>query len=354
MTTAVLLGFAAGCAPFTPLLPGALPQNAKGDSFTNATPLVLDPLGNATVSGTITGDKAAVFDLGSISPGDRIIVSVDPAAGSMLDPVIAVFDQNGELFALNDDVDLSAGLVGSALNDVAVSPGPNYYLAIAKFSFDLQGGAYDGTVRIERGGVVPTPPIQVLLLNFAGGTITIQSEGTLNLNVFDAADIDPVYAGQTAVIKSRITDVVKENFSATGVQIVTSDQNPSLTPGTFSMISFGSFSSTKFGVSDGVDEGNVDRCDDGIVFTDKFDDPFATQPSVDGIAVAIGNVASHEAGHLLGLNHVADITALMDNTGTASTLLADQNFKTAPLSPSIFPLGMQNAPVILNRVVPAP
>lgn len=347
----VLLAVGTGCDPST-VLPGG--PTTGGNSFKSAGLLTLDANGNAVISGTITGNDPVVFDLGKVTAGDRIIVAVEPATGSTLDPVIAVFDQNEELFALNDDVDLSAGLLGSAINDVVVAPGDSLFLAISKFSFNVEGGAYEGTVRIERGSVVPTPAVQTLLLNFAGGTATIASEGTLTLVPFNAADIDSAYAGQTTTIKNRILQVMKENFSATGVQIFSSDQNPSLTPGTFSTLHFGSFSPTKFGVADGVDQGNVDCCDDGIVFTNMFDDPFATQPTVEGIAVAIANVAAHEGGHLLGLNHVADFLALMDNTGTASTLLADQNFKTAPLSPSVFPLGMQNAPAMLDRVVPVP
>lgn len=347
----VLLAVGGACDP-SMTLPGS--QGAGGSSFKTAGLLTLDANGNASISGTITGDDPVIFDLGKVTAGDRIIVSVEAAAGSMLDPVIAVFDQGEELFALNDDIDLGAGLLGSAINDVVVAPGDKLFLAISKFSFDVEGGAYKGTVRIERGSTVPTPPVQTFLLNFAGGTVTIQSEGTLTLDPFAAADIDSAYAGQTTTIKNRILEVMKENFSATGVLIFSSDENPSLAPGTFSTIHFGAFSTTKFGVADGVDQGNVDRCDDGIVFTDMFDDPFATRPSVEGIAVAIANVAAHEGGHLLGLNHVADFLALMDNTGTASTLLADQNFKTAPLSPSVFPVGMQNAPAMLDRVVPVP
>ena len=351
MWAPALLAAGSGCDPSTIVLPGG--QVAGGNSFKTASLLILDANGNALIVGTITGDAPAVFDLGKVTAGDRIIVSVEAAAGSMLDPVIAVFDQNEELFALNDDVDLGAGLLGSAINDVVVVAGDSFFLAIAKFSLNA-GGAFEGTVRIERGSSVPTPAVQSMLLNFAGGTVTIPSEGTLTLDPFDAEDIDPAYAGQTTTIKNRIVEVFKENFSSTGMQIFSSDENPSLTAGTFSTIHFGAFSATKFGVAEGVDQGNVDRCDDGIVFTNMFDDPFGTQPTVDGIAVAIANVAAHEGGHLLGLNHVADFLALMDSTGTASTLLADQNFKTAALTSSVFPLGMQNAPALLDRVVPVP
>ncbi len=333
-----------------PGLPGGTTP-ATG-TFAGATVLTYDANSNAAINGSIVGNQTDFFDLGPVSPGDRIIITVDAAATSALDPTAAVFDNSAELFALNDDVDLGAGLFGSAINDVVSVGDSHYFLAVAKFFLDNTGGDYQGTVRIERGGATPTPPVQTLLLNFAGGNVTIVNEGTFNLPAFDANDIDPAYAGQTLTIKNRIVAVITENFTGTGLVIVSSDTNPSLVPGTFSTLHFGAFSTTKFGVADGVDQGNIDRCDDGIVFTNQFDDPFATQPSVDGIAVAIGNVGAHEAGHLLGLNHVADITALMDNTGTASTLLADQDFKTAPLSPSVFPMGMQNAPAYLARIIP--
>lgn len=339
----------AGCGV---TLPGGTTVGPPGDSFKTAAFLPLKADGTQTLSGSIAGDRVDVYDLGPVVPGDRLVISVEPAAGSLLDPTLAVFDGNEELFAFNDDRDLAAQQFGSAIDDVIVTASDHCFIAIGKFSFDPNGGAYDASVRIEHTGQVPTPAVQVLLLDFDGGAFTIENEGSFNLSAFDASDIDAAYAGKTAQIKARIAEVVRARFRDTGLQIVTTDENPSLTPGTFSTIHFGSFSATKFGVADGVDQGNRDLCDDGIVFIERFDDPFASQPTDEGIAVAIGNVAAHEAGHLLGLNHVADITALMDNTGTASTLLADQVFKTAPLSPSIFPFGKQNAPAILQRVVP--
>ena len=303
-------------------------------------------------SGRVDSGTPDVFDLGPVSPGDRVVVQVAAASGSTLDPVIAIFDDAETLFSISDDIDTDAGNFNSAIDDVVKEGSSRFFLAVTKFFLDSSGGAYIASVRIERGGSIPTPAVQTLLLNFAGGAATINNEGTFNLDPFDAGDIDPAYAGETAIVKQAIVDTMNENFAAFGAVIVTTDENPSLAPGTFSTIHFGAFSSTKFGVADDVDVGNLDRCDDGIIFTVGFDNPFASRPSATGIGVAIGNVAAHEAGHLLGLNHVSDITALMDNTGTASTLLADQDFKTAPLSPSVFPIGMQDAPALLNRVIP--
>ncbi len=324
-----------------------------GDSFANARVLNYDLNDTVTLSGTIVGDEVDFYEIGTLEPGDRIIVAVNAVAGGSLDPVIAIFNVDEELFALNDDVDLAGGNFNSALDDVVTQPSSRLFLLITKFAFGGQGGDYEGTVQLERNGAVPSPAVQTLLLNFDGGSFTITNEGSFDLDPFDAADIDPAYTGMTDDIKDVIADTVRENFEDTGLVIVTTDENPVLTPGTFSVIHFGAFSPDKFGVADSVDQGNADRCDDGIVFTNSFDDPFAVQPSATGIGVAIGNVAAHEAGHLLGLNHVADITDLMDNTGTASTLLDDQEFKTSELSPSVFPLGNQNGPALLDRVVPS-
>ncbi len=334
-----------------PIVP---PPNTPGTSFASARLITYDANERAVLRNTITGSRVDVYDLGPMSVGDRIRITVDADTGSALDPTIGVFDADREVFAINDDVDFASSNFNSAIDDVVVDAGDRYYLAITKFFQAAQGGAYVANIEIVRGAGVPTPPIQTLLLNFAGGNATIVGEGTFLLDPFDAADIDDAYAGKTAEIKETITNTVKSNFAGTGIVIVTTDENPMLVEGTFSTIHFGGFSSTKFGVADSVDTGNRDRCDDGIVFTKQFDDPFAEQPTVNGIGVAIGNVAAHEAGHLLGLNHVADVTALMDNTGSASTLLANQTFKTAPLSPSVFPFGAQNDIKLLNRVIPAP
>ena len=331
------------------------------DSFDEPTPPASDQLSSlrkAHFTGTITNGKVDVFNIGAVERGDRIIISVKPATGSNLDPTVALFNSSQEVFALNDDVDLGGGRIDSAVDEVIDVASDPYYLAISKFFFGDQTGDYVADVEIQRPVDIPEPPSQILVLDFNGGTIDIPGDQTYTFGAFDSDDLDTtsdtdIYSNKTAEIKAKIIETVKDNFAGTGLVIKSSD-DPSPPAGTFSTVYFGAFSSTKFGVAQEVDQTNRNCCDDAMVFTDDFVKPFSPAPSVAGAGIAIGNVAAHEAGHLLGLNHVADVSALMDTTGAASTLLADQNFKTAPLSVTIFPIGYQNDTAILQRVVPAP
>ncbi len=353
VVVAACLNLGVACGPNVSLLPSTpVLKQPPGSTFSTAAVLQLDANGEATVSGAISGNKVDVYDLGPCEPGDRIRVTIQATPGSPLDPTAGLFNADGKLLFLNDDANLQAGRLESMIDHIIRVATEHCFLATTRSFFATESGGYGGVVAVERGGIVPTPSVQILLLDFRGGRITIPNVGTRTLPPFDAHDIDPAYDGTTDEIKSGIKASVLENFQGTGLRVMTTDEAARPPPGTFTTLYFGSFSQRAFGISEDVDHDNMNICDDGIIFTDNFSDPFARRPSVDGIAVAIGNVASHEAGHLLGLEHVAEVTALMDTTGTASTLLADQEFKVAPLDQSVFPIGEQDAPALLNKVIP--
>lgn len=353
MVVAACLVLGGSCNSNVSLLPPTnLLNQPPGSTFSSATVLRLDASGEATVSGIISGNKVDVYDLGACEPGDRIRVTIQAAPGSPVDPTAGLFNADGHLLFLNDDANLPAGRLESIIDHIVRVGTDHCFVATTRSFLATESGGYDGVVRVERGGSAPTPSVQILVLDFRGGRITIPNVGTRTLPPFDAHDIDPAYDGMTDQIKSGIKASVLENFEGTGLRVITTDEAALPLPGTFTTIYFGSFSQRAFGISQDVDHDNMNICDDGIIFTDNFSDPFARRPSVDGIAVAIGNVAAHEAGHLLGLEHVADVVALMDTTGTASTLLADQEFKVAPLDKSVFPIGEQDSPALLNKVIP--
>ena len=96
-----------GCGTMTGL-PGTGGSSSPGKTFDTAAKLVLDS-GSTTFSNTLANaSDVNVFDLGPLGPGDHVIISVSAASGSSLDPTIALFDADQNLFTLNDDTNLDA------------------------------------------------------------------------------------------------------------------------------------------------------------------------------------------------------------------------------------------------------
>lgn len=343
---------AAGCGTSFPFPGGS--SRPGGADFASAPVLELAADGSAEWVGTITQRKVEVWDLGAMSPGDRIHVEVSSAAGSGVDPAGALFDANQDAFVENDDADASAGDYDTLMDEIVREATGRMYLAITSSYYSSRNGAYQARVVVSRGGAPAGPVAQKIMLNFVGGTnITIPNVGTFDVLPFDAGRIDADYAGMTASVKAGIVARVRQCYAGLNVIVQSSDDPVPIDGPDVSTLYFGEFSRTVFGISQDVDSWNDNYCDDGIIYTDRFDDAFAVKPSPAGIAMAIGNVAAHEAGHLLGLAHVADVTDLMDTTGAASTLLDNQVFKRSLFDESIFPIGYQNGPKQLLLTVGA-
>jgi len=326
------------------------------DSVTDAIVAVFDEQGVARLEGSVArrGDLD-VFRLGELSTGDRVIVDTD-TAGSVLDVSIALFDDEMRLVTTNDDrasTDLDA-----YVDWVTRHAGPSYYLVVTHSAFAAAGmltGSYRVDVSVTPGSTVPPPAAQVLRLDFSGAEVDSPVLGTMTLDPLDAADISPVYAGQTEALIAAIVDAVEQNFERFDVVVITSDDPPLADGTSVSNVFFGGFSPDTFGIAEDVDLYNVDRYDDAIIYTQMFaPEVFSFTPSVGQLGLAIGNIASHEAGHLVGLNHVSDDLALMDDQSPADAFIADQEFKEAPLSADIMSIGTQNAPLLLSEIVGPP
>ena len=322
------------------------------DIFLDATALQNIGLEFMTFEGRIDifGDTD-VFDLGPLAPGDRITIDWR-GRDTLLTPFAAVFDGAGIVFSATRRALPADSNVFSFVDEVIRHSSDNYYFAVTHKMEEPALGGYRFDVTIERDGNAPTTAGQVFFLDFDGGTLTTPLLGVSTVLPFDAANISRLYEGRTEEMKQAIVDRFVENFAGFDVVTITSDEMESPAAGEFSTILFGSFHDTVFGVSLGLDAYNVDRCDDGIIFTDSFQPQvFGVAPPAVAVGVAIGNVAAHEAGHLMGLYHVTDPTALMDERSPAIHLLTDQVFKTAVLSDSVFPLGDQDALLLLSETV---
>jgi len=332
------------------------PTGEPNGSFSQALEAVFDGSAIAHLQGTVevNGDMD-VFDIGPLARGDLLKVDADTPT-SNLDVAVAIFDEQQRLVFYNDD----RGGTGTRVLDSYVEwivrhDSGTYYLVVSHSGFAQQNrftGSYLVDVEIEGGAEVPGLVGQILLLDFDGGTINSPALGQITLGTFDAADISPIYAGQTEVIKETIRTTFEQNFEQFDVTVLTTDDPPPPSGVEFSVVYFGGFNAEAFGIAESVDAYNADYCDDAIIFTESFSPRlFTVDPTAEEMGIAIGNIGSHEAGHLVGLNHVDDDMALMDDASAADAFLDDQEFMEAPLSADIMPIGTQDAELLLEETV---
>ena len=308
------------------------------DSIETATPVTFDESGQARLQGSISPqDDTADTDFYAMGPtdaGDRIVVAVT-TSDSELNAGAAVYDAEGKLFQLctAEGADVSCDEVFRHQSD-------NYYLVVSRESFlDTSSGSYEIDVSIERGGEIPVPRPQTVLLDFRGTSTTIPNIGPVTVTPFDAGGIDPVYAGQTAIVKQAIVATVEQDFARFDMTILNSDEDSLSTDEPHSTVWFGGFDPAGLGIAlTGTDFYNADPSDDAVVFTGRFTpDLFTHAPNAEQLGVAIGNITAHEIGHLLGLSHVNESAALMNGYDAPDHLLTDQRFQSDSLAFSVFP-----------------
>ncbi|HSW46080.1 MAG TPA: FG-GAP-like repeat-containing protein [Phycisphaerae bacterium] len=259
---------------------------------------------------------------------------------SDLKATIAVCDADGKLFELRTSRDSDDGVVDPGIDQVIRHASTAYYLVISRAPrAGLVGGAYEARVAVQRGGNAPASLAQTVYLDFRGGAVTLPGdEGSLTLGPFDPADIDPIYAGQNDTVREWIVRTVRQNYARYAVTVLSTDEGPAPEGVPVSTVYFGGYAPRSLGEAlSGTDFYNADPSDDAVVFTERFTaDLFTTRPDARGLGMAIGNVASHEVGHLLGLSHIHHATDIMNGYDAPDNLLEDQRFLYSLLNLSIF------------------
>lgn len=305
------------------------------------------------VAGSISsrGD-VDLFDLGALAVGDEVFVDVNRVDGN-LDGAIAIFDAEGRLVFENDDEDFSRNLFDPRGRVTIRRESARFYLAMSHSPVAARLGSYEMLVSITPDGGDASPRSQVVLLDFDGGEADDPVFGNIVVGPLDAADISQVYEGRTQELKDILVARVREAYAGYDITFVTTDDGAPPEP-PFTTVLFGGFNDFAFGVADSVDLYNMDRCDDGIIFTESFMPfSFGFIPTLEELAIGIGNVAAHETGHLLGLHHTTDATELMDERSPPESLLVPQTFHDAPLAPSVYEIGTQDASLLLAEILGA-
>ncbi len=322
------------------------------ESWAAATPVPLPDSGSVGVSGRIdTTADVDIFDLGPVKTGDRIMLTTEQKEG--LDAAAGLFDPEGNLLAVNDDRAYSVGWYDPFLNHVIREDLPHCYLALAASPAHPSTGGYTFTIQRTRNEYVPELRGQAVLLDFDGdAAVQIGSRASFSIDAFDAADIDARYSGKTDQVVDIIESLVTQEYSPYDVDIYsTADGN--MPSGPVTRVLFGGYDAALLGLADNVDPYNSNLAQECVVFTDTFRLFMPLNPSADEIATALGNVAAHELGHLLGLYHTQDPGEIMDITGSAQSLLKDQTLHVTELEDSVFPIGSQDPAMLLMQALGA-
>lgn len=290
--------------------------------------------------------QVSTYVIDELLPGDRLIVDVTSASAS-LDPVVAVLDETLAWMHLNDDRDYYAGQRDAHLVlDVRRAAQPAYVVVSASPRAETTG-AFLLRVTRSSGMTVPAVVPQVVYLDYRGGSdIVIGQREGVDVPAFSGGLIDPRFAADTPWLTDAVTERVRADFAGFDMRIVSSaEDDPPSAP--HSTVYFGSYNPQLLGIADNVDVQNALPVQDAIVFVDTFSVFLTQDPTVEEIADALANVASHEIGHLVGLHHTQDPRDLMDTTASLRQLLTAQDFHRAPLNVETFPVGFQDANQLL-------
>lgn len=297
---------------------------------------------SARFSGALTGGNFELFSLPEGFAGERWTISADQATSGR-SFIVALFDAQERM------VQRQVLIANTYFEHIQRRDGA-LVLGVTPMS-GVAGGAFGVVASRDDAPALPAPQPQQVWLNFGPGVnVKVNGRNSVSFSAFDAGTLDSVYVGQTSAMKQAIVDTMREDYAPYQVIISTSDEGGP-PGGAYAAIHFGADDAQLLGLADNVDQYNADPAQTAIVFVEAFADYAAMRLEADEMGVMIGNTASHELGHLLGLFHTKLPTNIMDTTGTAWELAGEQDFRLAPLEASVFPIGYEDADDLLSLTV---
>ncbi len=233
------------------------------------------------------------------------------------------------------------GAHGLGLSEVVARETGRYYV-----QYSGGDGPYVGRLEVYRHGFDESGETARVYLDFDGARLNTGPWGG-----WGVSDLSPLSkfmpkwgldrsqeADLIAAIKANVTENVEADLAASGisgsvdVEVTTSLDGPDITgePGVTTIVVGGSIEESgvpTIGIAASIDPGNYERSETGMVLLDVLSDTsgdygnaslnYFIKPESDRLAFVaqgIGNVTSHEVGHMLGNWHT-------DNGDSTSSLM---------------------------------
>ncbi|UCG32813.1 MAG: matrixin family metalloprotease [Phycisphaerales bacterium] len=283
-----------------------------------------------------------IFHLGSMTSGDRLEVEI------LSDVVSDVwFYDSGLTFAGGRAHDLDGNRI--MLTFPINSENPDCFLRFNFFYLSNTGKPIAHITRTQ--GTSPGEPRgQTVVLNFAGWSQLTFRSGSLK-----PTDVGPT---ENAIVRAAVVQTFRETFAGYNVVVLSSDDPPPAQP--YSIIHIGPADPRigTLGQAEHIDFQNAVPDDVAVVDTNHRALSAASLLGPEVLGAALGKVAAHEMGHLLGLHHVSDPNELMTGAGCQGVgldplAMLNRQFARAPVSSftNDFFVGYQDAPAILRDIV---
>ena len=337
-------------AEFPPVTDPVLEDGNNNSIFDAAQPATLPADGEFVIQGDIDslGD-IDIYALGPAARGDKI--TVDVSGNNGINTVVALFDANRSIIDANDDRSYYGGLLDPFVMITLRSDTPMLYVGIALSSGQYftsdQGRKTDSySIKLTRRPAqnVPDQKNQLVWLDFEGGdSVQISQQPVEVMRPFSAEAISHRHAGKTDFIANLAVEYMRRDLAGFNVTLVSSKEAPEPTD-PHTTLFFGNQNSSFLGLADSVDTFNAIPVQEAIIYTEDLADWEGMSPSAESTAMAIANIAAHELGHLLGLEHTDESGDLMAIARSASQVLnIDAVYRQAALEGGVFPVGLQDS-----------